>query len=119
MPKNELQHYLCLPFCSFYKPGSKETLLCRGAWLVEQLIQEQRLDPADFQGLERDVPMSPGSERDLEVLVCENCPFRKDDCDFQSIPPPPDVSPCGGLLLLKQLVVKRKITIKDLASVMA
>jgi hypothetical protein len=117
MPKKELQYYLCLRFCPFYKPDSKEALLCRGAWLVERLIQEKRLDPVDFQGLERGVPIFPGSERDLETLVCKNCSFQEDDCDFQSIPPPANASPCGGLLLLKQLLDTRKIALGDLSVV--
>ena len=116
MSKTDFQDYLCLPFCEFYKPGAKEELLCRGAWLVERMVDRERLNPEDFQGLENNVSWPPGREADLEALVCAPCPFRIDDCDFQSPRPPEGAPPSGGWLLLAQLLAAGKITLRELAA---
>jgi hypothetical protein len=115
MSKTEFQHYICLPFCDFYKPGAKEELLCRGAWLVERMVDRERLRPGDFQGLGNNVSWPPDRKADLEAVVCAPCPFRMDDCDFQSPHPPEGARPCGGLLLLAQLLAAGRITLRELA----
>jgi hypothetical protein len=115
MSKTEFQHYICLPFCDFYKPGAKEELLCRGARLVERMVDRERLRPGDFQGLGNNVSWPPDRKADLEAVVCAPCPFRMDDCDFQSPHPPEGARPCGGLLLLAQLLAAGRITLRELA----
>jgi hypothetical protein len=117
MSKTEFQDYICLPFCAFYKPGAKEEFLCRGAGLVERLLRRKRLSPEDIQGWRKDDPFPPGQETDLESAVCAGCLFRNEDCDFKSTPPPEDARPCGGLLLLAQLLAAGKITLEELAEV--
>ena len=112
--KKGFQDYICRPFCDFFKPGVKEELTCRGALLVEQLVQRRRLNRKDFQNLERNKPLFPGREVDLEAAVCRGCPFQAEDCDFQSANPPADCRPCGGLVLLQQLKKKGLISIPEL-----
>jgi hypothetical protein len=114
MSKTGFQDYICRPFCDFFKPGIKEELTCRGALLVEQMVRRRRLTPRDFHNLDRNEPLFPDQEADLEAAVCWDCPFRAEDCDFQSANPPADCRPCGGLVLLRQLRKKGLISISDL-----
>ncbi len=115
LTKTGFQNYICRPFCDFFKPGVKEELACRGALLVEQLVQRRRLAPRDFEDLDGKESFLPGREADLEAAVCRDCPFRAEDCDFQSANPPADCRPCGGLVLLRQLKKKGLISIPDLS----
>jgi hypothetical protein len=115
MPKAEFQDYICRPYCVFYKPEVKEELFCRGALMLELLVRQRRLSPEDCRGLRKDDRFSPGQETGLESAVCADCPFRSEDCDFQSRRPPEDSRPCGGLYLLRQLLLAGKIALGDLA----
>jgi hypothetical protein len=114
MSKTDFQEYICRPFCDFFKPGLKEEMTCRGALLVEHLVRRRRLTPEDFLPLDRNQPLIPGREADLEAAVCRDCPFQAEDCDFQSADPPPGCRPCGGLVLLRQLIIKGLIAIPEL-----
>jgi len=114
-PKTDFQDYICRPFCDYFKPGKKEELLCRGALVVEKLVRRQRLTPENFRGLDEKEPLIPRQEIDLEDAVCAGCPFRAEDCDFQSPHPPADCRPCGGLVLLHRLKNHGLISIPELA----
>ena len=91
--------------CSYYKPGKNEELACRGYLVLERLA---------LQG----VPMrgAKGEHRDRtgeELLVrtlCMPCPFHEHDCDFMENSALP---PCGGFLLLAQLLAAKDISIED------
>jgi hypothetical protein len=112
--KMDFQDYMCRPFCDYFHPGKREELHCRGALLVEQLVRRRRLTPKDFQNLERNEPLFPGQEADLEAAVCQGCPFQAEDCDFKSANPPADCRPCGGLVLLRQLKKKGLLSVQEL-----
>jgi len=114
MPKTDFQNYICRPFCDYFKPGDKEELLCRGALVIEKLVQRQRLTPENFRELDRKEPLTPGQEPDLEAAVCTDCPFQAEDCDFKSADPPVDCRPCGGLVLLHRLKNQGLISIPEL-----
>jgi hypothetical protein len=114
MSKTDFQEYICRPFCDYFKPGVKEELTCQGALLAEQLVGGGLLIPEDFLTLDRNEPLFPGQEADLEAAVCRNCPFQAEDCDFRSADPPADCRPCGGLVLLQQLKKKGMISLTDL-----
>ena len=44
MQKKDLQDYVCRPFCSFFREGEKEDLLCQGAIYIGQLVKEGKID---------------------------------------------------------------------------
>ena len=115
MSKINFQDYICRPFCDYFHPGKKEELFCRGAQVVENLVRRQRLIPEDFREPDRKEPLTPGQEPGLEAAVCEDCPFRPEDCDFKSAQPPPDCRPCGGLVLLHRLQARGMISVSELA----
>jgi len=99
MNKNvTLVQTLCLPYCHYYKPGRNEELLCRGAVVIQRLIESGW----DLLSIEE----KPGQDAGLEVqelitgLVCGACGFREQDCDFAQ---DRTARPCGGFELISRL----------------
>jgi hypothetical protein len=98
---------LCLKHCSYYKPGKNEELACRGFHVVERLMHSGRAIRME----------NPGVSVDKQVMdqliqsLCSVCPFHEHDCDFFQ----DRVSqPCGGFVLLSQLLGSGKITIAEI-----
>jgi hypothetical protein len=102
-----LEQTLCLKFCTYYKPGKKEDLACRGYEVVEQL---QR---AGKTIVFRPAAQKPGIAI-VELLVqkmCTTCDFYERDCDFMLDRTAP---PCGGFALLAQLLDSGALLIEDI-----
>jgi len=114
MKKNDFADYICHPFCTFYRPGVKEDLACRGAELIELLIREKGLNPETFTLIDKKTLPFPGQDPALEAVVCDPCPFKSEDCDFKSPAPPEDCEPCGGLVLLFRLKDQGIISLQNL-----
>ncbi len=110
MAKNDVRDFVCKPFCSFYREGEKEELMCNGARLLEILINKGLLSPAELSAVNVGSCIAAGRNSELERTVCLKCPFRPDGCDFRSQSPPPDAEPCGGYALLDLLARKGIIT---------
>jgi len=108
MKKNPLLgQTICLKFCAYYKPGKNEELECRGYTVVEQLLRSGMTGVFDTFENEAD-----RSTTELIVQkVCMNCDFHERDCDFMQDRTTP---PCGGLVLLTQLLKKNRISVEDI-----
>jgi len=98
---------LCLKYCSYYKPSKNEELACQGFRVVERLTQAGRTILME----------NPGVSDDMQVLgqlvqsLCSVCTFHEHDCDYFH----DRVSqPCGGFVLLSQLLWSGKITIAEI-----
>jgi hypothetical protein len=98
---------LCLKYCSYYKPGKREELACRGFRVVERLMLAGRTILME----------NPGASADKQVMdklvqaLCSVCTFHEHDCDFFQ----DRVSqPCGGFVLLSQLLGSGRITIAEI-----
>jgi hypothetical protein len=103
--KPDLKQAVCLRFCSYYKPGRNEELACRG-YLVLERLAVQGIPISRTKGEPRD----RAGEDILVRTLCMACPFHEQDCDFMensSLPP------CGGFLLLTQLLASKDISIED------
>jgi hypothetical protein len=108
MGKNKtLIQNLCLPYCAYYKPGKNEELLCRGAELVDRLMQAGRSVEPEKAGAK------PGEETIALIVgtMCIGCAFHDHDCDFME---DRQARPCGGFVLLSELVTSGQITIDEL-----
>ncbi len=112
--KNEFKDYICRPFCMFFREGEKEDLACQGSEVIERLVKQGRLHPGQ---LPRDGKI-PGKrwkhDPALDVAVCQPCPFKAQDCDFQSESPPPHAEPCGGYIILTLLKERGILSAHDL-----
>jgi hypothetical protein len=102
-----LDKTICLKFCAYYKPGKNEALACRGYTVVEQLMREGRA--IGFQGSER--TFDAATAEMLSHKMCKTCDFHEHDCDFML---DRTASPCGGFVLLAQLLGSGVITMRDI-----
>jgi len=108
MKDEALVRVLCLPFCSYYKPGRNEELLCRGALVVRRLMQSGR----DVTTGETKLINSDEAAPELMARVlCGYCDFRECDCDFAQ---DRHAWPCGGYILLSRLLGLRMISTEDM-----
>lgn len=99
---------LCRRFCPYYKPSKKEPLACRGFLEVQRLVGKGRRISFENRG------NAVGRET-AEAMVgkmCVACQFYEGDCDF--ILKGAAASPCGGFLLLGQLVDDGTISVDDI-----
>jgi hypothetical protein len=117
MAKNDIKDFVCKPFCSFYREGAKEELICNGARLLEILIKRGIVSAEAIKEVTSG-PLSVSRENPaMDEGVCRECPFRADDCDFRSEPPPLDAKPCGGYILMAMLATKGIISLERLKEV--
>ena len=108
MKKNAaLVQTLCLPYCHYYKPGRNEELLCRGAVVIERLIESGRDLSLEETGQETGREVQELVTR----LVCGACGFREQDCDFAQ---DRTARPCGGFELVSGLLIAGVIAIEDI-----
>jgi len=107
--KETLVSALCLPYCAYYKQGKNEKERCRGAVIVERLmLAGGKLPPPEVAKNVPDCSVTEGLVRTL----CSDCDFREKDCDFAK---DRHARPCGGFVLLSQLLVSRTISAEDIA----
>jgi hypothetical protein len=114
MPKTNFQEYVCRPYCVFFKDGIKEELACRGAEVVERLVNAKRLAIREIPPLEKEPVTWKAAKEELGQPVCGRCSFRAEDCDFQAVHPPDDAEPCGGFILLAHVRQMNLISAADL-----
>lgn len=104
-----LERSLCERYCVYFKPGKNEELACRGYVVVEQLLDQKKIV----------LPVAGGRAFDphkAELLIqslCASCDFRENDCDFMA---DRAASPCGGFLLLAQLIERGSIAVDNIPS---
>jgi hypothetical protein len=110
MAKKDITDLVCKPFCSFYREGEKEGLMCNGARLLDMLLRKGILSPEAAAGVKSGSSFASVGNAALEEALCLKCPFRPDGCDFQSQTPPADAEPCGGYILLNLLAAKGIVT---------
>ena len=103
MAKKDIKDFVCKPFCSFYREGVKEEMICNGARIVEILLERGVLSPLSLSWIERCSALSTEEYALLQEMVCRPCPFLADGCDIRSAAPPVDAEPCGGYILLSLL----------------
>jgi len=98
---------LCLKYCSYYKPGKKEELACRCSLIVEQFMQSGKASFA--ASFKKDHDRSTAETVIQEI--CMKCDFHEKDCDFMLDRAAP---PCGGMVVLTQLLQSARISLSDL-----
>jgi hypothetical protein len=103
MTKKDFKDYICRPFCLFYKEGEKEEMACRGAQVVEFLVNHKIIDPGKII-FTKNPQIWENQSAKLIKHICMRCSFQDKDCDFQSSEPSVDIEPCGGFILLACLM---------------
>ena len=107
MNASPLEQKLCLKFCLYYKPGKNEELACKGFTVVEQLTQRGVRIVFEKYGLELNATV----QELLRQRMCLACAFHEQDCDFML---DRTARPCGGFVLIAQLLDSGVITIEEI-----
>jgi hypothetical protein len=108
MKSEALVKVLCRPFCTYYKPGRNEELLCRGALVIEQLMLSGKIV---FSAEAKHTALDEAASDIVVQAVCKSCDFRDHDCDFAQ---DRKARPCGGYILLSRLLGAKMISIEDI-----
>ena len=103
-----LRKKLCMRFCSYYKPTKDEGLACMGYLVTERLVRAGMKIRFQKAG----GATQAATKEALIAAVCGDCDFRKEDCDF--IMKAGGAPPCGGFLLLAQLLDAGSLSVDDL-----
>ncbi|HAK88846.1 MAG: hypothetical protein A2077_01520 [Nitrospirae bacterium GWC2_46_6] len=98
---------VCKKFCKYYKEG-KEELLCGGYEFLRnnltphelKIMLNSPLPPLNLRGGEGELYL----DEELISLVCKQCGFFIDGCDFAESRSGP---PCGGYILISRIVSRR------------
>ncbi len=99
---------LCKKFCPYYKPSKNNELACMGSIVVERLLNKNGNIPFDKPEKLDDV-----TGKKLAQTMCPACPFYESDCDFVQS----GLAPCGGFILLGNLLEKNTISIDDIRNI--
>lgn len=107
MTKQGTCETLCIHSCAYYRPGKNEEFACRGYLVIERLCAQGKPIDLTQNCSARDMA---GTEL-LVKMLCSACDFRVDGCDFIL---DRKAVPCGGFLLLSQLLAQGTISQEDL-----
>ncbi len=121
MPKKDFKSYVCRPYCMFFKEGQKEDMACRGAALIEKMVNRQLIHPNALPRFEKHGRLWKNYKKIFAKYVCSACAFREKDCDFISEACDETgenpMEPCGGFVLLALLVENDFVDMSDLKAV--
>jgi radical SAM protein with 4Fe4S-binding SPASM domain len=94
---------VCVQYCSFYKPDSKEALACQGLVIIERLFDDHP-DFTDDLASQKDTPSQDAYPHLLRQGLCQHCAFVVDGCDFAATGSSETSSPCGGYIAITHLL---------------
>jgi hypothetical protein len=102
MKETAYNNVICRSFCSFYKEG-KESIVCGGYKLLKNQLTLAELQLVAGQisrteGISKEIPPE---NKMLAELVCRQCDFLIDGCDFAENRSGP---PCGGYIFIERLI---------------
>ena len=89
-------------------------MACQGALVVESLVNQRLISKEQVYLSIKDYQLCLKHKDTLTRYVCGQCPFMKEDCDFQSTSPSDDLEPCGGYMVLAGLIENRFVEPRDL-----
>ena len=120
MDRKQLVSTVCAGYCSFFKPGKDEALACKGFLVLQKLSTAW----GEVSECHEKKLMRRETEEYLCTVLCPNCPFSLDGCDFAAwkkgeIPHMnrEGVTPCGGFLYLGSCLDQGAIDIQALNGV--
>ena len=104
--KSSTVDLICGQYCSFYKPGQKEEMACRGFDLVQAFLEKY---PEDLPHLPspRDYEFTDRFHHLLHHFMCRTCDFFIEGCDFTDPGYTGKALPCGGYIAVDLLLTQR------------
>lgn len=101
---------ICKGFCKYYKEG-KEALNCNGyVFLRDNFTPHELKIMLDLSKPQKDMKYEiPDEDEGLIDLVCTNCDFFIDECDYTDNRTGNRTGPpCGGYLIISHILSKQK-----------
>lgn len=97
---------ICRNFCTFFKEG-KEDMQCGTYRVLASLITA-----SEIENLVRGISPVPEYSFDARIaeLVCSQCDFLVDGCDFRD---GLDSPACGGYVILEHLIRAGRISLRE------
>lgn len=106
-----LRERLCSQLCPHYKPSKTKEMACRGFLVVEEFIKAGK----GISFNKSNSVLHAVTEEILRKNLCLACSFCESDCDFaQHVE---EALPCGGFLLLGELLETHNLTIDNLKDI--
>lgn len=104
--KKRLRNLVCKRYCIFFKPGVKDDLACQGLLFLEKSLERELLSWELLSSLYHPLPSLQEYPFDsiLKKELCQLCPFLPDGCDFRHRTISTNAPPCGGYLILQNLI---------------
>ncbi|HSH71225.1 MAG TPA: hypothetical protein VK997_14985 [Deferrisomatales bacterium] len=110
-----LQRLVCAEHCRYYKPWATPEPDCNSAqWLLELVGGRAKLLDAVERLRGRRLSLTQVQEGTLLRQVCTPCQHYPHNCAYRRPDRSPGAEPCGGLLVLGQLLGAGLITPEDL-----
>lgn len=104
---------ICAFYCKYYKPDKIDDDRCAGYDMVMTVMRAGQMRreaiPARLRGLGEIGHIVIDTIRES---VCGRCPYSADDCDFMASAG--SLEPCGGFLLLAEMLSSEKIKPEDI-----
>lgn len=102
MKRDEYTDIICRGFCTFYKEGKEESA-CGTYHFLESNLTSGELK-AGIKGIKPEPDFS--RDKEIERLVCEQCDFFVDGCDFRE---GLGAQPCGGYAIVEWFLRKKHL----------
>ncbi len=110
-----LERLVCAEHCRYYKPWATPEPDCNSAqWLLELVGGRAELLDAVERLRGRRLSLTLAQDRTLLRRVCTHCQHYPNNCAYRRPERSPDAVPCGGVLVLGQLLGAGLIAPKDL-----
>jgi hypothetical protein len=110
-----LVRLVCAEHCRYYKPWATPEPDCESMqWLLELVEDRAALLDAVERLRDRRVALPLARDRTLLRRVCAHCQHYPHNCAYRRPEHSPDAAPCGGLLVLDQLLGSGQIVAEDL-----
>ena len=93
-----MESAICRKYCSFYKPGKNEPSKCGTVEFLRRNLTEREVRQAVSQAPPQ---YDLSSDETIKRLICRNCEFLVDGCDFRDGVESP---PCGGYFVVEHLL---------------
>lgn len=98
--KKHLIDLICKRYCKFYKESKNEDLSCEGFKFFERLSFSLPDGNPDINK----IPATFHHDSILFNILCKRCDFQVDGCDYRDKNYSGEASPCGGFILLNNLL---------------
>lgn len=110
-----LERLVCAEHCRYYKPWATPEPDCNSTqWLLEMVGERSELLDAVERLRGRRISLTLAQDRTLLRQVCTHCQHYPTNCAYRRPDPSPGAEPCGGVLVLGQLLGNGLISSGDL-----